>query len=148
MVSKIITFLRRKQMGELVRDLGLDGQKQKEGTPTMGGLIIIIATLVPVLLFTKITNIYIILLVVSVIWMGAIGFIDDYLKKIKKNKDGLSGKFKVIGQVGLGLIVGVTMYFHKDVTIKREYLDNATPQTTALQKFSSEEKAVISTVPL
>ncbi len=134
-------------MGELVRDLGLDGQKQKEGTPTMGGLIIIIATLVPVLLFTKITNIYIILLVVSVIWMGAIGFIDDYLKKIKKNKDGLSGKFKVIGQVGLGLIVGVTMYFHKDVTIKREYLDNATPQTTAVQKFSSEEKAVISTVP-
>ncbi len=145
--KKIITFLRRKQMGELVRDLGLDGQKQKEGTPTMGGLIIIIATLVPVLLFTKITNIYIILLVVSVIWMGAIGFIDDYLKKIKKNKDGLSGKFKVIGQVGLGLIVGVTMYFHKDVTIKREYLDNATPQTTAVQKFSSEEKAVISTVP-
>lgn len=145
--KKIITFLRRKQMGELVRDLGLDGQKQKEGTPTMGGLIIIIATLVPVLLFTKITNIYIILLVVSVIWMGAIGFIDDYLKKIKKNKDGLSGKFKVIGQVGLGLIIGVTMYFHKDVTIKREYLDNATPQTTAVQKFSSEEKAVISTVP-
>lgn len=145
--KKIINFLRRKQMGELVRDLGLDGQKQKEGTPTMGGLIIIIATLVPVLLFTKITNIYIILLVVSVIWMGAIGFIDDYLKKIKKNKDGLSGKFKVIGQVGLGLIVGVTMYFHKDVTIKREYLDNATPQTTAVQKFSSEEKAVISTVP-
>lgn len=134
-------------MGELVRDLGLDGQKQKEGTPTMGGLIIIIATLVPVLLFTKITNIYIILLVVSVIWMGAIGFIDDYLKKIKKNKDGLSGKFKVIGQVGLGLIVGVTMYFHKDVTIKREYLDNVTPQTTAIEKFSSEEKAVISTVP-
>lgn len=145
--KKIITFLRRKQMGELVRDLGLDGQKQKEGTPTMGGLIIIIATLVPVLLFTKITNIYIILLVVSVIWMGAIGFIDDYLKKIKKNKDGLSGKFKVIGQVGLGLIVGVTMYFHKDVTIKREYLDNTTPQTTAIEKFSSEEKAVISTVP-
>lgn len=145
--KKIITFLRRKQMGELVRDLGLDGQKQKEGTPTMGGLIIIIATLVPVLLFTKITNIYIILLVVSVIWMGAIGFIDDYLKKIKKNKDGLSGKFKVIGQVGLGLIVGVTMYFHKDVTIKREYLDNATPQITAIEKFSSEEKAVISTVP-
>lgn len=145
--KKIITFLRRKQMGELVRDLGLDGQKQKEGTPTMGGLIIIIATLVPVLLFTKITNIYIVLLVVSVIWMGAIGFIDDYLKKIKKNKDGLSGKFKVIGQVGLGLIVGVTMYFHKDVTIKREYLDNAAPQTNVVQKFSSEEKAVISTVP-
>ena len=91
--KKIINILRRKQMGELVRDLGLEGQKQKEGTPTMGGLIIIIATLVPVLLFTKINNIYIILLIISMIWMGAICFSYDYLKKIKKNKDGLSGKF-------------------------------------------------------
>ena len=110
--KKIINFLRRRQMGELVRDLGLEGQKQKEGTPTMGGLIIIISTLIPVLLFTKLHNVYIILLVVSVLWMGAIGFIDDYLKKIKKNKDGLSGIFKVIGLVGLWLFVGVTMYFH------------------------------------
>ena len=100
--KKIINYLRNKQMGEMVRDLGLDGQKQKEGTPTMGGLIIIVATLIPVLLFTRIFNVYIVLLIVSVVWMGAIGFIDDYLKKIKKNKDGLSGKFKVIGQVGLG----------------------------------------------
>ena len=107
--KKIINYLRKQQMGELVRDLGLEGQKQKEGTPTMGGLIIILATLIPVLLFTKIMNIYILLLIVSVVWMGVIGFIDDYLKKIKKNKDGLSGKFKVIGQVGLGLIVGVLM---------------------------------------
>lgn len=105
-------------MGELVRDLGLEGQKQKEGTPTMGGLIIIIATLVPVLLFTKINNIYIILLIISMIWMGAIGFIDDYLKKIKKNKDGLSGKFKVIGQVGLGLVVGAVMFYHSDILVK------------------------------
>ncbi|MEJ8597897.1 phospho-N-acetylmuramoyl-pentapeptide-transferase [Riemerella anatipestifer] len=147
--KKIINFLRRKQMGELVRDLGLDGQKQKEGTPTMGGLIIIIATLIPVLLFTKITNIYIILLIVSVLWMGAIGFIDDYLKKIKKNKDGLSGKFKVIGQVGLGLIVGVTMFFNSDVTVKRKYADAKEINRNNVEKnFMKEEKKVISTVPM
>lgn len=145
--KKIISFLRRQQMGELVRDLGLDGQKQKEGTPTMGGLIIIIATLIPVLLFTKITNIYIILLVVSVLWMGAIGFIDDYLKKVKKNKDGLSGKFKVVGQVGLGLIVGITMYFHEGVTIKREYSDASISNHSVVEKFSAEEKSMISTIP-
>ena len=145
--KKIINILRRKQMGELVRDLGLEGQKQKEGTPTMGGLIIIIATLVPVLLFTKITNVYIVLLVASVIWMGAIGFIDDYLKKIKKNKDGLSGKFKVVGQVGLGLIVGITMYFHEGVTIKREYVDSEQNHISVVERFASEEKTVISTIP-
>ncbi|MDY3548627.1 phospho-N-acetylmuramoyl-pentapeptide-transferase [Riemerella anatipestifer] len=147
--KKIINFLRRKQMGELVRDLGLEGQKQKEGTPTMGGLIIIIATLIPVLLFTKITNIYIILLIVSVLWMGAIGFIDDYLKKIKKNKDGLSGKFKVIGQVGLGLIVGVTMFFNSDITVKRKYADaKEINRNNVEQNFMKEEKKVISTVPM
>ena len=145
--KKIINFLRRRQMGELVRELGLEGQKEKEGTPTMGGLIIIIATLVPVLLFTKITNVYIILLMVSVIWMGAIGFIDDYLKKIKKNKDGLSGKFKVVGQVGLGLIVGITMYFHEGVTIKREYVDSEQNHISVVERFASEEKTVISTIP-
>ena len=145
--KKIINILRRRQMGELVRDLGLEGQKQKEGTPTMGGLIIIIATLVPVLLFTKITNVYIVLLVASVIWMGAIGFIDDYLKKIKKNKDGLSGKFKVVGQVGLGLIVGITMYFHEGVTIKREYMDSEQNHISVVERFASEEKTVISTIP-
>ena len=145
--KKIINILRRKQMGELVRDLGLEGQKQKEGTPTMGGLIIIIATLVPVLLFTKITNVYIVLLVASVIWMVAIGFIDDYLKKIKKNKDGLSGKFKVVGQVGLGLIVGITMYFHEGVTIKREYAGSEQNHISVVERFASEEKTVISTIP-
>lgn len=145
--KKIINFLRRRQMGELVRELGLEGQKEKEGTPTMGGLIIIIATLVPVLLFTKITNVYIILLMVSVIWMGAIGFIDDYLKKIKKNKDGLSGKFKVVGQVGLGLIVGITMYFHEGVTIKREYADSEQNHISVVERFASEEKMTISTIP-
>lgn len=147
--KRIINLLRRKQMGELVRDLGLDGQKQKEGTPTMGGLIIIMATLIPVLLFTKITNVYIVLLIVSVVWMGVIGFIDDYLKKIKKNKDGLSGKFKVIGQVGLGLIVGVTMYFHPDITVKRKYADaGVVNRNNVEQNFMPEEKITVSTVPI
>ena len=146
--KKIINYLRKKQMGEQVRDLGLEGQKQKEGTPTMGGLIIILATLIPVLLFTRILNIYIILLIISVVWMGAIGFIDDYLKKIKKNKDGLSGKFKVIGQVGLGLIVGVLMYFHPDVTVKRKYADAKEINRNNIEKnFMPTEKATVSTVP-
>lgn len=146
--KRIINYLRSRQMGELVRDLGLEGQKQKEGTPTMGGLIIIIATLIPVLLFTKILNVYIALLIVSVVWMGAIGFIDDYLKKIKKNKDGLSGKFKVIGQVGLGLIVGVTMYFHSDITVKRKYADAPVVNRNNVERnFMPTEKSTVSTVP-
>lgn len=146
--KKIINFLRKKQMGELVRDLGLEGQKQKEGTPTMGGLIIILATIIPVLLFTRITNVYIVLLIISVLWMGAIGFLDDYLKKVKKNKDGLSGKFKVIGQVGLGLIVGVTMYFHPDVEVKRKYADaTVINRNNVEQNFMPDEKIPVSTVP-
>jgi phospho-N-acetylmuramoyl-pentapeptide-transferase len=146
--KSIINYLRGKQMGELVRDLGLDGQKQKEGTPTMGGLIIIIATLIPVLLFTRITNIYIVLLMVTVVWMGAIGFLDDYLKKVKKNKDGLSGKFKIVGQVGLGLIIGVTMYFHPDITVKRKYADaKVVNRNNVEQNFMPTEKITVSTVP-
>ncbi|WP_374444229.1 phospho-N-acetylmuramoyl-pentapeptide-transferase [Epilithonimonas sp.] len=146
--KRIINFLRRKQMGELVRDLGLEGQKQKEGTPTMGGLIIILATIIPVLLFTRITNVYIVLLIISVLWMGAIGFLDDYLKKVKKNKDGLSGKFKVIGQVGLGLIVGVTMYFHPDIEVKRKYADATVINRNNVEKnFMEDERIPVSTVP-
>lgn len=146
--KRIINYLRTKQMGELVRDLGLDGQKQKEGTPTMGGLIIILATLIPVILFTRFLNVYILLLVISVVWMGAIGFIDDYLKKIKKNKDGLSGKFKVIGQVGLGLIVGVTMYYNSNVVVKRKYADTqVVNRNNVEQNFMPTEKSVVSTVP-
>ncbi len=146
--KKIINYLRKKQMGELVRDLGLAGQKQKEGTPTMGGIIIIVATIIPVLLFTRITNVYIVLLIVSVFWMGAIGFLDDYLKKIKKNKDGLKGKFKVIGQVGLGLIVGITMYFHPDVEVKRKYSDAKVVNRNNVEKnFMPEERIPVSTVP-
>ncbi len=116
--KKIINFLRRKQMGELVRDLGLEGQKEKEGTPTMGGVIIIVATLIPVFLFARLTNVYVILLIVSTLWMGGIGFLDDYIKVFKKDKEGLAGKFKILGQVGLGLIVGSILYFNQNVVVK------------------------------
>lgn len=118
--KRIISILRHKQIGESVRDLGLDGQSEKAGTPTMGGLIIIFSTLIPVLLFAQLSNIYIILLIITTLWMGAIGFLDDYIKTFKRNKEGLKGRFKVIGQVGLGIIVGVTMYFHPDITIRNQ----------------------------
>ena len=116
----IINALRRAQVGETVRDLGLEGQLSKQGTPTMGGLIIIAATIVPTLLFARLDNIYIILLLVSTVWLGAIGFLDDHIKVFKKDKRGLAGKFKVVGQVGLGLIVGATVYFHPDIRTRVE----------------------------
>ncbi|MDF1574989.1 MAG: phospho-N-acetylmuramoyl-pentapeptide-transferase [Bacteroidales bacterium] len=116
--KRIIKLLHRKQIGESVRDLGLDGQKQKQGTPTMGGIIILASIILPVLLFADLTNIYIILMLVATIWMGLIGFLDDYIKVFKKNKKGLRGTFKVIGQVGLGLIVGITLYLSDDVMIR------------------------------
>ena len=116
--KRIIELLNRFQMGESIRDLGLAGQKEKAGTPTMGGLIIILATLTPVLLFAKLDNIYILLLIITTLWMGSIGFIDDYIKIKRKNKEGLKGRFKIIGQIGLGLIVGIILYFHPDVTIR------------------------------
>lgn len=116
--KRIINFLRNKQVGETIRDLGLEGQTEKAGTPTMGGIIIILATLIPVLLFAKLDNIYIILLLITTIWMGIIGFIDDYIKKFKNDKEGLKGRFKVLGQIGLGIIVGTALYTHDDVTIK------------------------------
>ena len=118
--KKIINFLRKQQVGETVRDLGLEGQAEKSGTPTMGGIIIILATLIPVLLLAKLDNIYVIILLITTLWMGFIGFLDDYIKVFKKDKAGLSGKFKVLGQVGLGLIVGSMLYFHDDVTIKEQ----------------------------
>lgn len=117
--KKIINYLTKKQIGERVRELGLEGQKAKAGTPTMGGLIIIFSTLLPVLLFTRLDNIYIILLLITTIWMGIIGFIDDYIKTFKSNKEGLKGKFKVLGQVGLGIVVGATMYFHQDIQLRK-----------------------------
>tara|TARA_B100001093_G_scaffold509639_2_gene574066 strand:+ start:161 stop:1309 length:1149 start_codon:yes stop_codon:yes gene_type:complete len=114
--GKLIKLLHRKQVGETIRDLGLDGQMQKSGTPTMGGVIILAGILIPTLLFAKLDNVYIQLMIISTIWLGTIGFIDDYIKVFKKNKKGLAGKFKVIGQIGVGLIVGITMYLSDDVT--------------------------------
>lgn len=116
--KSLIQFLRKKQVGETVRDLGLEGQMQKQGTPTMGGIIIIMAIVIPTLLFAKLDNIYILLMVVATLWMGMIGFLDDYIKVFKKNKEGLAGRFKVVGQIGLGLIVGLTLYFHDDVVVR------------------------------
>jgi phospho-N-acetylmuramoyl-pentapeptide-transferase len=116
--KNLINFLRRKQVGESIRDLGLEGQMQKKGTPTMGGLIIIAAILVPTLLLAKLDNIYIILLIVTTCWLGFIGFLDDYIKVFKKNKEGLAGRFKIVGQVGIGIIVGLTLYFHQDVVLR------------------------------
>lgn len=118
--KRIINLLHKKQVGETIRDLGLHGEKQKQGTPTMGGLIILAAILIPTILFAKLDNIYIILMIVSSIWLGAIGFLDDYIKVFKKDKKGLAGKFKVLGQIGIGLIVGVTVYFHPDIKTKVE----------------------------
>ena len=138
--KNIINFLKKKQIGETVRDLGLDGQKEKEGTPTMGGLIIIIATIVPVILFSKFNNIYIIILLFTTLWLGLIGFLDDYIKVFKKNKNGLKGKFKIIGQTLLGLIVGLTLYFHPDVTIKDQSSLNS-------QINNIEYKSTKTTVP-
>ncbi|MEB2780270.1 phospho-N-acetylmuramoyl-pentapeptide-transferase [Algoriphagus sp. C2-6-M1] len=115
---KIIAWIRNKQIGETVRDLGLEGQNQKKGTPTMGGLMMIAAILIPTLLFADLNNIYIILLLITTVWLGAIGFIDDYIKVFKKNKEGLAGKFKIIGQIGIGIIVGSTLYFHESVVIR------------------------------
>ena len=149
--KKIINYLRKKQIEETVRDLGLQGQNEKAGTPTMGGIIIILATIIPVLLFAKLENIYVILLLVTTVWMGTIGFIDDYIKKFKNNKKGLSGKFKVLGQVGLGIIVGATMYFHPDITIKRHKgiqqntIESVTQNKT--HEFYPEEKTLLTTIP-
>jgi phospho-N-acetylmuramoyl-pentapeptide-transferase len=151
--KRIIRFLQKKQMGETIRDLGLAGQSEKAGTPTMGGLIIILATLVPVLLFAKLDNIYIILLIVTTLWMGVIGFLDDYKKKMEKNKDGLAGRYKVIGQVGLGIIVGATMFFHSDITIKEERANVPVTVVTNVAanqdnpRFTEEEKSLKTTIP-
>jgi phospho-N-acetylmuramoyl-pentapeptide-transferase len=147
--KRIINFLRKQQVGETVRELGLEGQAQKAGTPTMGGLIIIFATLIPVLLLTKLNNIYIILLIVTTIWMGIIGFIDDYIKIFKKDKEGLKGIFKVFGQVGLGIIVGSVLYLHPDVTVRKDSnLKAPIVQTEkVIQNAPIEEKSTATTIP-
>jgi phospho-N-acetylmuramoyl-pentapeptide-transferase len=143
--NKIIEFLNNKQIGETVRDLGLKGQKEKTGTPTMGGLLIIFSTVFPVLLFSNFFNIYIQILLFSTLWLGLIGFIDDYLKVFKKNKKGLKGKFKIFGQIVLGLVVGLTLYLHPDVTVKDQKLNNKV-QTELITK-NLEYKSTKTTVP-
>ena len=115
---KIISYLHRKQVGEDVRNLGLEGQMQKKGTPTMGGIIIIASILIPTLLLCDLTNIYVQLMIIATIWLGFIGFLDDYIKVFRKNKDGLKGRFKIVGQVGLGIIVGTVMCFNQDIVVK------------------------------
>jgi len=145
--KRIINLLRRKQIGETVRDLGLDGQQQKAGTPTMGGIIIIFSTLIPVLLFADLENIYVILLIVTTIWMGIIGFIDDYIKIFKKNKQGLKGRFKILGQVVLGLMVGATLYFHPQVTMKEKSQTVITQDFTIQQVEGKEVKSTKTNIP-
>ena len=149
--KRIINFLQRKQVGETIRDLGLEGQKEKAGTPTMGGFIIILATVMPVLLVAKLHNIYIILLLVTTLWMGVIGFIDDYIKKFKNDKEGLKGKFKIIGQIGLGIIVGLTLFFHSEVTIKEkipsDMIASVSQANSQAIQFYPESKSTKTTIP-
>ncbi len=147
--KRIINIIRRKQIGETIRELGLEGQNQKAGTPTMGGLIIIFATLVPVLLFAKLDNIYIILLIITTIWMGFIGFLDDYIKVFRKNKEGLKGKFKVVGQIGLGLLVGCVMYFNDSITIRTDTGKSniAIENQDGVPTKMLEEKSTATTIP-
>lgn len=142
----VINQLRKLQIGEDIRDLGLEGQMQKKGTPTMGGFIILLSLIVPTLLFAKLHNIYIILLLVTAIWLGGVGFLDDYIKVFKKNKEGLSGKFKIVGQIGLGLIVGLTMWFNDDIKVRFYEKAKIASNIGAVQKFT-DSKALISTVP-
>jgi len=149
--KKVIRLLQRMQVGEAVRDLGLEGQVEKAGTPTMGGLIIIFSTLIPVLLLAKLENIYVIMLIVTTIWMGLVGFTDDYIKVFKKDKAGLSGKFKILGQIGLGIFVGSIMYFHPGVTIKTEKINPIyeTEKITqnSVKEFNPAERSLKTTIP-
>ncbi len=152
----IIRFLQRKQIGEEVRNLGLEGQLQKRGTPTMGGIIILASILIPILLFGNLSNIYVILMIISTIWLGLIGFLDDYIKVFKKNKEGLNGKFKIIGQVGLGIIVGCVMWLSPQIVVKErldkkvpgsqiEYVENSGARSAVY--VTPAEKSVKTTIP-
>jgi phospho-N-acetylmuramoyl-pentapeptide-transferase len=147
--KRIINYLQRMQVGESVRNLGLEGQAEKAGTPTMGGIIIILATLIPVLLFAQIDNIYIILLIVTTLWMGAIGFIDDYIKIFKKDKEGLKGRFKILGQITLGIFVGAMLYFHPSVTMKEKLpvKDQYVTEKGVPVLFADAEKSTKTTIP-
>ncbi|HRG10047.1 MAG TPA: phospho-N-acetylmuramoyl-pentapeptide-transferase [Cyclobacteriaceae bacterium] len=148
----LINYLRKKQVGESIRDLGLEGQLQKKGTPTMGGLIIIAAILIPTLLMARLDNVYVILLIATTIWLGMIGFLDDYIKVFKKNKEGLAGRFKIVGQVTIGLIVGLTLYFNDNVVV-REVRPATTASTLVMQPTEGTKleyrdvKSMTTTVP-
>ena len=146
--KRIIDFLRKQQIGESIRDLGLEGQNEKAGTPTMGGIIIIFTTIIPVLLLAKLDNIYILLLLFTTLWMGTIGFIDDYIKIFKKDKEGLKGKFKVLGQIALGIVVGATLYFHPEVTVRQEIPVQLEKVSQKASAFYAEEKSIITTIPM
>lgn len=149
----IIRLLLRKQVGETIRDLGLEGQTQKQGTPTMGGLIILSAILIPTILLARLDNIYIILMIVSTLWLGFIGFLDDYIKVFKKDKEGLAGRFKIIGQVGLGLIVGLTLYMNDDVVVRKGSVEKPTASITAnmesdaISADARDVKSTATTIP-
>jgi phospho-N-acetylmuramoyl-pentapeptide-transferase len=157
--KRIINYIRKKQIGETIRELGLEGQNEKAGTPTMGGLIILAAIIIPTLLFSKVFNVYIVLMLISTIWLGTIGFLDDYIKVFKKNKEGLQGKFKVVGQIGIGLLVGAVFYFHPDVVIKERVTANqqsaysfdeaiSTKKDLALPKYAATPiKTLKTTIP-
>jgi phospho-N-acetylmuramoyl-pentapeptide-transferase len=151
MGKRLIAWLKRKQVGETVRDLGLEGQKEKEGTPTMGGLIIIAAIVIPTLLFANLTNVYIQTMLIATVWLGFVGFMDDYIKVFKKDKKGLAGTSKIIGQVGVGIIVASMLYFNDNVTIKRKISDDPVQFNTANQANNSEiwqeEKSLKTTIP-
>ncbi|NPA37716.1 MAG: phospho-N-acetylmuramoyl-pentapeptide-transferase [Chlorobi bacterium] len=150
--KRIIRLLQKQQIGEVVRDLGLEGQYQKKGTPTMGGIIIIGSILIPTLLFAKLENVYVILMIITTLWLGTIGFIDDYIKVFKKDKEGLAGRFKIAGQIGLGLIVGLTLYLNDDVIIRERVpektvvVENTQGQIQELPKMR-DVKGTITTVP-
>jgi len=130
--KRLINYLKKKQVGETVRDLGLDGQQQKQGTPTMGGLIILAAILVPTILFAKLHNIYIVIVLIATVWLGLIGFLDDYIKVFTKDKKGLPGKLKIMGQIGLGLLVGFTMYFNENIVIREKVIQSAYVPSTEI----------------
>jgi phospho-N-acetylmuramoyl-pentapeptide-transferase len=157
--KRIIMLLQRKQVGEVVRDLGLDGQYQKKGTPSMGGIIVLASILIPTLLFAKLDNIYVFLMLLTTVWLGSVGFLDDYIKIFRKNKEGLAGRFKIVGQVGLGLIVGLTLFFSDDVIIlekvrvsnltvseRVEFLESAVTYTQK-DEVVLERKSTKTTIP-
>ena len=148
--KRLIVFLKNKQIGESVRDLGLSGQKEKEGTPTMGGIIIILGTLIPVILLSKLENIYILLSILSMLWMGFVGWLDDYIKIFKKQKEGLQGKFKILGQLTLGVLVGAVLFFHPDVTVRAPAQPFAQTINGTLDTLPSttDIKATLTTIPL